>query len=75
VGPAYRGHGGSDDGPISTPALEGNDLFALGPHGHLIAVDATTGTERWRHDLTRCAVVAANAEEGGGRPRGRGDVS
>src|SRR5687767_5891694 len=27
VGPTYRGHGGSDDGPISTPAIEGNDLF------------------------------------------------
>ena len=51
VGPTYRGHGGSDDGPISTPAVEGNDLFALGPHGHLVAVDAATGRERWRHDL------------------------
>jgi outer membrane protein assembly factor BamB len=51
VGPTYRGHGGSDDGPISTPAVDGNDLFALGPHGHLIAVDVATGKERWRHDL------------------------
>ena len=51
VGPTYRGHGGSDDGPISTPAVEGNDVFALGPHGHLIAVDVATGKERWRHDL------------------------
>ena len=51
IGPTYRGHGGSDDGPISTPAVEGNDVFALGPHGHLIAVDAATGKERWRHDL------------------------
>jgi outer membrane protein assembly factor BamB len=51
VGPTYRGHGGSDDGPISTPAVEGNDVFALGPHGHLIAVDVPTGKERWRHDL------------------------
>jgi outer membrane protein assembly factor BamB len=51
VGPTYRGHGGSDDGPISTPAVEGADLFALGPRGHLIAVDASSGKERWRHDL------------------------
>jgi outer membrane protein assembly factor BamB len=51
VGPTYRGHGGSDDGPISTPAVEGNDVFALGPHGHLIAVEVATGKERWRHDL------------------------
>jgi len=51
VGPTYKGHGGSDDGPISTPAVSGNDLFALGPHGQLIAVDVATGRERWRHDL------------------------
>jgi outer membrane protein assembly factor BamB len=53
IGPTYRGHGGSDDGPISTPAADGNDLFALGPHGQLIAIDAGTGRERWRHDLVR----------------------
>jgi outer membrane protein assembly factor BamB len=51
VGATYRGHGGSDDGPISTPAVEGNDLFALGPHGQLIAIDVASGKERWRHDL------------------------
>jgi outer membrane protein assembly factor BamB len=51
IGPTYQGHGGSDDGPISTPAAEGNDLFALGPHGQLVAVDVATGRERWRHDL------------------------
>lgn len=51
VGPTYKGHGGSDDGPISTPAVEGNDLFALGPHGQLIAIDVASGKERWRHDL------------------------
>jgi outer membrane protein assembly factor BamB len=53
VGPTYRGHGGSNDGPIATPAIEGNDLFALGPHGQLIAVDVESGKERWRHDLVR----------------------
>lgn len=51
IGPTYRGHGGSDDGPISTPAIDGGDLFVAGPHGHLIAVDVATGRERWRHDL------------------------
>jgi outer membrane protein assembly factor BamB len=53
IGPTYKGHGGSDDGPISTPAVDGNDLFALGPHGQLIAIDASAGRERWRHDLVR----------------------
>jgi outer membrane protein assembly factor BamB len=59
VGPTYHGHGGSDDGPISTPAVEGNDLFALGPHGHLIAADAATGKERWRHDLVNAFSATA----------------
>ena len=58
IGPTYRGHGGSDDGPISTPAVEGNDLFVLGPHGHLVAVDISSGRERWRHDL-RTAFTAS----------------
>lgn len=53
MGATYRGHGGSHDGPISTPAIDGNDVFALGPHGLLVAVDAATGKERWRHDLVK----------------------
>ena len=53
IGQTYRGHGGSDDGPISTPALDANDVFALGPYGHLVAADAATGRERWRHDLVK----------------------
>jgi outer membrane protein assembly factor BamB len=59
VGPTYRGHGGSDDGPISTPAVAGRDLFALGPHGVLIAIDVVTGKERWRHDLVKDFSAAA----------------
>ncbi|HWI20847.1 MAG TPA: PQQ-binding-like beta-propeller repeat protein [Vicinamibacterales bacterium] len=51
IGPTYRGHGGSDDGPISTPAIDGNDVFALGPNGQLLAIDLASGKERWRHDL------------------------
>jgi outer membrane protein assembly factor BamB len=53
VGPTYRGHDGSDDGPIATPAIAGDAVFATGPNGHLLALDAATGKERWRHDLTR----------------------
>ena len=59
VGPTYRGHGGSDDGPISTPAVDADDLFALGPHGHLIAVDTKSGKERWRHDLVKAFGASA----------------
>jgi outer membrane protein assembly factor BamB len=53
LGPTYQGHGGSDTGPIGTPAVDGNDVFAVGPHGVLVAADAATGHEKWRHDLTR----------------------
>ena len=51
LGPTYRGHDGSHDGPIATPAIDGGDVFATGPHGLLVALDASTGKERWRHDL------------------------
>lgn len=51
VGETYRGHDGSHDGPIATPAVDGTDVFAVGPHGVLVALDAATGRERWRHDL------------------------
>lgn len=51
VGPGYKGHDGSDDGPIATPSIAGNDVFAAGPFGQLMAIDLKTGRERWRHDL------------------------
>ena len=41
----------SDDGPIATPAIDGGDVFATGPHGHLLALELRTGKVRWRHDL------------------------
>ena len=53
VGPTFKGHDGSADGPIATPAIDGDLVFAAGPHGVLVALDAATGTERWRHDLVR----------------------
>ena len=51
VGPTFKGHDGSDDGPIATPAIDGDLVFAAGPHGHLVAIETATGRERWRHDL------------------------
>jgi len=47
----YRGHDGSDDGPISTPLVDGGRVFALNPWGKLFAFDAATGRELWRRDL------------------------
>src|SRR4029078_9823421 len=41
----------SDSGLIRAPAIDGPDVFAVGTNGHLVALDAATGKERWRHDL------------------------
>lgn len=51
VGPTYRGHDGSFDGPLATPVIAGDVLFTLGPHGHLTARSLDTGAVRWQTDL------------------------
>jgi outer membrane protein assembly factor BamB len=51
LGPTYRGHDGSKDGPISTPTLDEGRAYILGPKGLLLALDAATGRVLWRHDL------------------------
>ncbi len=51
LGPTYRGHSGSKDGPISTPTIDESRAFIIGPKGVLLALDAATGRELWRHDL------------------------
>src|SRR4051812_21056943 len=53
VAATYKGHDGSNDGPIATPAVDGDQVFALGPHGHLLALELATGREQWRHDFVR----------------------
>jgi outer membrane protein assembly factor BamB len=61
VGPTFKGHTGSSDGPSSTPAIDRDMVFAAGPHGHLVALQASNGSVRWRHDLVQAfgAVVPA----------------
>lgn len=51
LGPTYRGHDGSKDGPISTPTVDGGRVFALGPRGVLVALDEGSGKMLWQHDL------------------------
>jgi outer membrane protein assembly factor BamB len=51
LGETYRGHDGSRDGPISTPAVASGRVFLPGPRGSLIALDAASGRELWRKDL------------------------
>lgn len=47
----YRGHDGSDDGPISTPVLSGGRIFVLNPHGKLFAFEQAAGKPLWQLDL------------------------
>ncbi len=51
LAPIYRGHDGSHDGPISTPAVAGGRVFALGAWGHLAALDLRTGKAVWTSHL------------------------
>ena len=51
LGPTYRGHDGSKDGPISTPTLDDGRVFVVGPKGGLFALDGASGRVIWRHDL------------------------
>ena len=51
IGETYRGHDGSKDGPISTPAVAGGRVFIVGPHGKFVALEADSGRVAWSHDL------------------------
>jgi len=51
IGDTYAGHDGSHDGPISTPVLHGDRVYALGAWGHLFALNASNGTAIWKTHL------------------------
>jgi len=51
VGPRYVGHDGSHDGPIATPAIDGDTVCSIGPRGELFCLRASTGKELWRLDV------------------------
>ena len=52
VGDVYKGHDGSDDGALSTPAVHGDKVFGLGPWGELFALRLEDGQEIWAKKLT-----------------------
>ncbi len=51
IGEAYKGHDGSHDGPIATPALAEGRVYVLSPAGGLFAFDAGNGRELWSLNL------------------------
>ena len=65
VGPTYKGHDGSHDGAIATPALSRDGVFVLTPQGQLRAFEAADGKSRWSVDL-RSDEAAANPYYGYG---------
>jgi enterochelin esterase-like enzyme/outer membrane protein assembly factor BamB len=51
VAATYKGHSGSDDGPISTPAIHDGVVYALGPRGQLLALSLDDGAVVWSRTL------------------------
>lgn len=51
IGPAYLGHWGSQNGPLSTPLLTENAVIGLSPRGRLFSLDLSAGVQRWSIDL------------------------
>jgi hypothetical protein len=51
LGPAYRNSFG--DGPRSTPAIDGDRLYALGAAGDLVCLDRRNGKRIWRLNIAR----------------------
>ncbi|HEY7513450.1 MAG TPA: PQQ-binding-like beta-propeller repeat protein, partial [Vicinamibacteria bacterium] len=51
LGPAFPARDGSTGGPVSTPALDGGVVYALGPRGDLLAVEAAGGRLVWKRQL------------------------
>jgi len=51
IGPAYLGHYGSQNGPLSTPILTDKLVIGLSAQGYLFALDIQTGQKHWGTDL------------------------
>ncbi len=47
----YAGHDGSDDGPLASPTVDGDRVYALGAKGQLVAASLKDGSELWRVQL------------------------
>lgn len=47
IGPKYKGHDGSQDGPIASPVIHESKVYGIDPYGHLFALNLETGKEIW----------------------------
>ncbi|MCI0416233.1 PQQ-binding-like beta-propeller repeat protein [bacterium] len=53
ISPLYTGHDGSHDGPIATPLLYQEKVFALSAYGNFVAIDANSGKQLWTVDINK----------------------
>lgn len=51
VGRKHKGHDGSIDGPLSTPALDDRSVYAINAQGRLSCLAVTNGSVRWEKHL------------------------
>ena len=56
LGPRYRGHDGSEDGPLSTPWVTAERVVAVSAGGRMVAVSPEDGSELWSRELMDEAV-------------------
>lgn len=49
IGKSWQGGGYA--GPRSTPTVDGRLLYAIGPHGDLLCLDAKTGQPQWQRNF------------------------
>ena len=51
LGEAFLGRSGSDDGPMSTPAIGGGYVYALSGDGRFVALEVSSGHLAWEYRL------------------------
>jgi outer membrane protein assembly factor BamB len=51
LGRTFPARDGSTGGPVSTPAIRHDTVFALGPRGNLVALRLSDGARLWTRDL------------------------
>ncbi len=49
----YRGHDGSDDGPLGSPVIDDGRVFVVAPRGKLAALKLADGSEVWSRSLAQ----------------------
>jgi outer membrane protein assembly factor BamB len=73
LGPTYKGHDGSRDGPVSTPTWHQDRVYMISASGVFQALDAATGTLLWQHDLAKDLAAPAPFYGFGTSPLAAGD--